>query len=248
MSDPQAPVFNRHVLLFSIAALLAVLFPIWTWLALGDGVLFDFDRECAAYWKAHGVGREWDLMVMLTGLGSIATMSMVAVMGGVWQFSHRHRFFGTAWFLIVVGGALANQMLKVENDRSRPGEELRDRAVLETNQSYPSGHAMGSVIGYGLLCYALLRQTRFPLRRTVLVSFFVILVLGIGFSRIYLRAHWFSDVIAGWIAGLCWLTFWLAWLERRRLRLSRTEKIVVLKVNDVSDETEVIPLHSRVGP
>ncbi len=45
---------------------------------------------------------------------------------------------------------------------------------------------MGSVIGYGMLCYALLRQTRFPLRRTVIVLFFAVLVAGIGFSRIYL--------------------------------------------------------------
>src|ERR1043166_3977210 len=159
--DPPPPVANRHILLFSIAALLAVFFPIWTWLANGEGALLEFDRECAAYWKEHGVGRAWNLMVFLTDLGGIATMAMVAVMGGVWQFSHGHRFFGFAWFAIVVSGAAANQMIKIPIDRERPGEFLRDRAVLERNQSYPSGHSMGSAIGYGMLCYALLRQTKF---------------------------------------------------------------------------------------
>ena len=46
--------------------------------------------------------------------------------------------------------------------------------------------------------------------------FFVLLIAGIGFSRIYLRAHWFSDVIGGYAAGLCWLCFCLGWLELRR--------------------------------
>ena len=246
MSDSPPPVLNRYVWLFSIAAILAVFFPIWTWLALGDGKLFAFDHACAAYWKEHGVGWEWDLMVLLTDLGGVATMAMVAIMGALWQFSLRNRGFGRAWFAIVVGGAMANQMLKIPIDRERHEEFLRDRAVLERNQSYPSGHSMGSVIGYGMLCYVLLRQARFPLRRTVILMFFVVFVLGIGFSRIYLRAHWFSDVIGGWVAGLCWLTFWLGWLERRRLRFAQAEKVLAVKEADVS---EPVPVHSRLaGP
>jgi undecaprenyl-diphosphatase len=181
--------------------------------------MFAFDQQCALYWKNHGVGWHWNIMVFLTDMGSVATMTMVALMGGVWQFSHGRRFFGSIWFAIVLGGAITNQMLKASAGRDRPDPPLRDRAVLEENESYPSGHAMGSAIGYGMLCYALLRQTRFPLRRTVIAVFFAVLVAGIGFSRIYLRAHWFSDVIGGWALGLCWLFLWLGWLEsRRRIR------------------------------
>jgi undecaprenyl-diphosphatase len=118
------------------------------------------------------------------------------------------------WLVVVLGGAGANQALKVFFDRDRPPEP--DRAVLERNKSYPSGHAMGSVIGYGMLCYVLVRQTRFSLRHVVLPVLFATLVGGIGLSRIYLRAHWFSDVIGGWAVGLCWVCFWLGCLEWTR--------------------------------
>jgi undecaprenyl-diphosphatase len=224
MSDHvhPTPTPSRALLLFLMSGVLAGFFVVWTSLAVGpDAALSDFDKQCANYWREHGIGRAWAFIVFLTDLGSIATMGMVAIMGALWQSSHRRRFFGAAWFAIVVGGGLADMTLKTALDRDRP--PVPDRAVLESNKSYPSGHAMGSSVGYGMLCYALLRQTRFPFRRTVIALFFVVLVSGIGFSRIYLRAHWFSDVIAGYIIGLCWLSFWVAWLERRRLRRAGIE-------------------------
>jgi membrane-associated phospholipid phosphatase len=213
-----APIRTRAVLLFAMSGGLLAFFIVWTCLAVGEGPLFAFDIRCAEFWREHGGGNAWEVMKFFTDLGSIATMTMVALLGAVWQFSHRRRTFGSAWFGIAVTGALLNLLLKTSLDRPRPPEAWRDRAVLETNQSYPSGHAMGSVIGYGMLCYALLRQTRIPLRRTLIVLFFVVLVAGIGLSRIYLRAHWFSDVIGGYAAGLFWLSFWLGWIERRRRR------------------------------
>jgi membrane-associated phospholipid phosphatase len=210
---------NRPLLLFVVSGVLAVFFVGWTWLVLDPaGSLAAFDKECAEFWKERSAGRAPDVIVYLTDLGGIATNAMVAIMGAVWQFSHGRRFFGTAWFAIVLGAAITNQMLKTTLDRDRPPEP--DRAVLERNKSYPSGHATASSVGYGMLCYALLRQTRFPFRRTILATFFVVLIAGIGFSRIYLRAHWFSDVIGGWAVGLCWLFFCLGWLERRRARVT----------------------------
>lgn len=207
---------TRAVLLFIVSGVMAVFFAVWTWLAVGEGPLFAFDLRCAEFWRIHGVGWSWQAMVFMTDLGSVATQSMVAIMAALWQFSHGRRVFGTIWFAVVLGGAVGNMLLKTSLDRPRPPEQWRDRAVLENNQSYPSGHAMGSTISYGMLAYALLRQTRFPLRRTVIGVFFVLLIGGIGFSRIYLRAHWFSDVIGGYAAGLCWLCFCLGWIERRR--------------------------------
>ncbi len=216
---------GRAGLLFATSAVMMLFFTAWTSLAVGQGPLFAFDQECAEFWLGRREGTLWELMVFFTGLGSVPTLGMVTLMGALWQFSHGRRFFGTAWVLIVLGGGVMNTALKTNLDRPRPPEAWRDRAVLEQNQSYPSGHAMGSTIVYGMLCYALWRQTRFPLRRTGLVLFFLAFVAGIGFSRIYLRAHWFSDVIGGYTAGLAWLCLWVGWLERRRARRSQVAAV-----------------------
>jgi undecaprenyl-diphosphatase len=217
-AETPPPLRTRTVLLFVVSCVSLLFFVIWTALAVGEGSLFAFDQRCATYWQQHANPDLWEIVKFTTDLGSIATQTMVALLAAVWQFSHGRRVFGTVWWGIVIGGALVNMLLKTNLDRPRPPQP--DRAVLETNQSYPSGHAMGSTIGYGMLCYALLRQTRFPLRRTSIALFFLVLVAGIGFSRVYLRAHWFSDVIGGYAAGLCWLSFWLGWIERRRRRKS----------------------------
>jgi undecaprenyl-diphosphatase len=217
-ADSSPPIRTRAVLLFIVSGATAVFFAVWTWYAVGQGRLFAFDERCAEFWLAHAGGWSWHVMVYMTDLGGIATQSMVAIMGALWQFSHGRRMFGTFWFWVVLSGAILNLLLKTGLDRPRPDEWLRDRAVLQQNESYPSGHAMGSTISYGMLAYAILRQTPFPLRRTLIGVFFVLLIGGIGLSRIYLRAHWFSDVIGGYAVGLCWLCFCLGWIELRRGR------------------------------
>jgi membrane-associated phospholipid phosphatase len=212
--DAPPPQFsNRTVLLFCAAAVLGGFFVVWTWLALDPtGALEAFDVQVAIFWREHAGGQARAANLLLTDLGGVATNLMVALMGAVWQLSHGRRRFAAAWIAVVLGNGVMNQAFKVAFDRDRPPEP--DSAVVERNKSYPSGHAMGGTVGYGMVCYALLRQSRFPLRRTALMTLFVMLIVGIGFSRIYLRAHWFSDVIGGYAAGLGWLCLCVGFLER----------------------------------
>jgi undecaprenyl-diphosphatase len=181
----------------------------------------DFDRACAEFfWQMETaeIERWWRIMVFLTDLGSIATLAVMAVVGALWQASHRRRFLARAWLGIAISAGLLNMILKVNLDRDRPPIDWRDRAVLERNESYPSGHAMGSAVGYGMLGYVLLLQASARRHRASVVAFFAVLVALIGLSRVFLRAHWFSDVVGGYAAGLAWLFFCLACLELRRRR------------------------------
>src|SRR5437764_987362 len=73
---------------------------------------------------------------------------------------------------------------------------------------------------FGLLGYALILPQRRRPRRIVAINFMIAIILAIGFSRMYLRAHWFSDVVGGWSLGLAWLFLCLGWLERGRRRQS----------------------------
>ena len=152
-----------------------------------------------------------------TDIGGIASMAMLAIMGAIWQTAIGHRTVALAWLAIMVGGAILNQGSKEIIGRRRPPEP--DRAVLERNASYPSGHSMTSAMAYGMLGYALILPQRRRPRRVAVLLLMAGLILAVGFSRMYLRAHWFSDVIGGWAMGLAWLFFCLGWLERRRLRL-----------------------------
>lgn len=193
-------------------------FAAWTWLVLGRGEIKAFDLDCTRFWAEKAHEHRWGFMVFFTDLGGIAAMALLTVVGALWQASHKNRLLTLGWIGVVIGGALLNSGTKHLIDRPRPPEELRDKAVLEVNQSYPSGHSMGSAIGYGLLAYTLCLWQRCRWTRLLILLVTGCIVLAIGFSRMYLRAHWFSDVIGGWSIGLTWLFFCLGWLERWHLR------------------------------
>lgn len=87
----------------------------------------------------------------------------------------------------------------------------RPQETLNSGWSFPSGHALHSTVIYGFL--ALLLTTPLgPPGRMLVYAFTTAVVALIGFSRLYLGVHWFSDVAAGWSVGLLWVTLLgLAW-------------------------------------
>jgi membrane-associated phospholipid phosphatase len=102
-----------------------------------------------------------------------------------------------------VGAEMLNIALKLGFERPRP--PFRDSEFTLSTFSFPSGHASASVAVYGAFAIVLLRSiTRWTHRAIVLGTLAVLLAL-IGFSRIYLGAHYFSDVLAGYSVGAAWL-------------------------------------------
>ncbi len=115
----------------------------------------------------------------------------------------RQRRWGAATLLVLVtGGAqLLNDLLKSLYQRARP-EPLAGLIAAQT-WSFPSGHAMVSAAFYLFLAYLAWRLVRGWWRWLLAVGLLVLVVL-IGLSRIYLQAHYLSDVIAGYVAGFVW--------------------------------------------
>lgn len=93
-------------------------------------------------------------------------------------------------------------LLKHFFSRPRPLIPLLEEAK---GLSFPSGHALMSMTFYGLLTYMMWRVVKNTTTRWLLGISFLLLVAMIGFSRIYLRVHYTSDVIAGYCMGLVWL-------------------------------------------
>jgi len=89
---------------------------------------------------------------------------------------------------------LLNQLLKFTFQRNRP---LEDFLIEESGYSFPSGHAMVSMAFYGLLIYLIMKSTLKKRTKIIINTILTIIILLIGFSRIYLGVHYTSDVLAG---------------------------------------------------
>ena len=125
--------------------------------------------------------------------------------------------------MVALLGLLVNapidEALKGYFQRERPPPPPQVHAS-DHSWGFPSGHALGSTVGYGLLAYvALVFACRRRWARAAVVAGLSLVVLLIGFSRMYLHAHYLSQVLGGFAAGAAWLTVCVVVLEVLRQRL-----------------------------
>jgi undecaprenyl-diphosphatase len=141
------------------------------------------------------------LMGHLTDLGSTIVVGPLFVVALVLLAWHRHRREAAYLGVLMVGSVMLDQSLKLVFHRPRP--QLAWAQVLP-EFSFPSGHAMNSLVFYaGLALIAwILWGRRAGLAAVVLA---VALALLVGTSRIYLGYHYFTDVLGGFLAGTAWL-------------------------------------------
>jgi membrane-associated phospholipid phosphatase len=130
----------------------------------------------------------------------------------------------TFWLIVIMAGFVLNLALRQALQGPRP--YLEDTALIQQNTGFPSGHAMMSLITYGLLAYGLhdfLSQRRWLLVCSVLV----LLIVLIGYSRMFFGFHYFSDVVGGYAAGLFWLALCLSirGFVHSPLRVAHAEEI-----------------------
>lgn len=142
---------------------------------------------------------------VLIGIALTAALLLWVVKGHLWD--------STLVLVALLGSYGSNEYLKYLFQRARPNIAP---LVEVTGYSFPSGHAMVGLAFYGLLAYLAWNNiTRRPLRYLLSLSL-TLLVLVIGISRIYLGVHYPSDVLAGYIAGCCWLIACILALQTTR--------------------------------
>lgn len=133
----------------------------------------------------------------------------------------KHRWYSIKVPAVALSSLGLMFLLKNVFNRERPGIPLLEEA---RGLSFPSGHALMSVTFYGLLIYAVYHLWKNDTAKWSMISFLVLLILLIGFSRIYLRVHYTSDVLAGFAVGFLWLVLSLKLLgymeqySRRKLQ------------------------------
>ncbi len=149
--------------------------------------------------------------LVVTALGSIEAITLMSLVGavifGAWR---RWLLFGT-WVIAAGGSVVLILLLKALFARPRPFFE--QPLLLEPYYSFPSGHAMEAVVLYGMLAYFAVLALRSWRARAAVVFGTSLLVLLIGFSRMYLGVHYLSDVVAGFAAGGVWLSTCITAME-----------------------------------
>jgi membrane-associated phospholipid phosphatase len=145
-------------------------------------------------------------------------------------FIKKHKWYSIKVPVVAIGGVLLMFILKNFFNRPRPLIPLLEPAK---GLSFPSGHALMSMSFYGLLIFLVWENLENRFWKWFLSAFLLVFILLIGFSRIYLRLHYFSDVIAGFAMGIIWLSLSI-WIMRRIERYSSKEIDPAIKESKIA--------------
>ena len=167
----------------------------------------------------------------LTALGGIAVLGLFALATIGFLILQRKRLSALLLALGLIGGEGLSEGLKAMFGRERPPEALQ--AVETLNASFPSGHSLLSAVFY--LSIGVMLTRAFPQRRfkAYVIGVAVLLTLLVGLTRVYLAAHWATDVLAGWSVGAAWaMALWLVAYAVQRRQQGRPQEPHVLPVDE----------------
>jgi undecaprenyl-diphosphatase len=141
----------------------------------------------------------------MKGITFLASAQFIIVVAALifiyFLFIRKHHWYSLKIPVVSIGSISLNLILKSLYDRPRPLLPLVETSGL----SFPSGHAMVSFSFYGLLIYLAWVSLENRWQKWIVISFLLILIHLIGFSRIYLQVHYATDVLAGFAMGTVWL-------------------------------------------
>ena len=167
-----------------------------------------FDQDTATFdaaafrWVRELLGPEQQWVEAVTFLASRNFITVAALALVAWLLLvRRHRWYSLLVPVVALGSITLNLLLKQIYQRPRPLLPL----VSASGLSFPSGHAMISASFYGLLIYFAWTNLRRPALRYAVAAALAALIGLIGLTRMYLRVHYATDVLAGFTAGLAWL-------------------------------------------
>jgi len=139
----------------------------------------------------------------ITALGGVKALVIITIFSCVCFYIANQKKEALHLLFIFLGTELSVFIIKAVIQRPRPAEGITE--YLEKSFSFPSGHAAASTALFGFLTCYLASRARTRFQKTCIIMCGVILVILIGFSRLYLGVHYVSDVIGGFILGGIWL-------------------------------------------
>ena len=202
--DPEQR-YGLRLTLFGLALVLVVVpFSTLLFQVMAKGPLTRFDGSLADRLNdmVHASPGLVGVLEFASWLGRPITLSVVVGLAAVWAWRRGQRRLAVFLVVTSLGGGLVDSAVKILVDRPRP---VVDHPIITPfGKSFPSGHAMSSLVSYGAVLLAFLPAVR-PRWRPMAIAATGLLVLAIGCSRLLLGVHFLSDVLGGYALGMAWL-------------------------------------------
>jgi len=197
-------------------AILLLIAASWLFVAIAEDVatgdaITVVDVRFSAWVQAHPMASVILLMRVVSELHSLWLIGIMTVALSAYWWIRGLRDRVLVLMSAVFGGMLLNEILKLVFLRARP--QFDHPYLTLTTYSFPSGHTMMATVFYGALAWVGWSRAGNWRTRFLAVSIPVIMTPLVGFSRIYLGAHYLSDVLGAMAEGAAWLTFCLIGAE-----------------------------------
>lgn len=181
------------------------------------GVVFlygknSFDQRVLDLIEPHITNSRTKVMLFISFLGKHSFLLPVIGLIIIYFIVRKKKWLIIRTATVLLSSLLLMSLLKTLIQRQRPDNPL---VLGITNFSFPSGHAFMAVAFYGLLIWLSAHNISKKWLQWGLNTFLILLILGIGFSRIYLRVHYATDVMAGLAIGFLWLSFCLWIIDKK---------------------------------
>lgn len=204
--------------------MLLIIISAWCFLLISEnftgGALAALDRAAANVMHSLVTPPLTRVVRAVTFLGSVGFVAVASACAAIFLLVRRLLYHALTLLLTMVGGSALNIALKHLFHRQRP--VLENPMVTLASYGFPSGHTMGSAMLWGCIAIFAAGALRSGTARTLTFVAAALWVALIGATRIYLGAHYFTDVIGAVAAGIAWLT--LCWTAVETLRLWHAQR------------------------
>lgn len=175
------------------------------------------DVEVANWFHSRATPNVTRIMLAITHANGPTAITVYVTFAALYLIGRRDWYWLMCLLVVVPAGALLNVLMKYAFHRARPSFE---HPILSlTSYSFPSGHAAGSMLFYGVVAAYLISQVTQWRSRVVIAFIAFAFVLLTALSRVYLGVHYLSDVLAGMAEAVAWLSLCLTgihtyWMHR----------------------------------
>jgi membrane-associated phospholipid phosphatase len=200
---------------------LALIAGVWLFSAIAEDVVRDdpltiMDREVALRLHEHATPQHTGWMLEASFLASPGVIGVSTAVAAFVFLRRRWWYRLLALALTVPGGLALNLLLKSAFERQRP--QFDEPLVKLTDFSFPSGHTMMATLFYGLLIVVASVHIRNRSVRVLTIAGLCGVIALVGFSRMYLGAHYLSDVLGAMAMGVAWLALCVTAVDTMRRR------------------------------